>query len=47
MSQKKIIEKAEDLAKGAPMPPDAVGRIFQKVVEEMRDWEAKLDSGTQ
>jgi chorismate mutase len=39
-----VIAKAQELAKGGPFPPDAVGRIFGKIVEEMRDWEAKLDS---
>ena len=37
-----VIQKAEDLAKGGPLPAEAVGRIFQKVVEEMRNWETGL-----
>jgi hypothetical protein len=39
-----VIEKAQELAKGAPLPAEAVGRIYQKLVEEMRNWEAKLDA---
>jgi hypothetical protein len=41
-----VIEKAQDLAKGGPLPVEAVGRIYQKLVEEMRSWEAKLDAAT-
>ena len=39
--EQQVIAKAEELAKGGPLPPEAVGRIFQKLVEEMRNWEAK------
>ena len=41
--EQQVIEKAQELAKGGPLPADAVGRIYQKVVEEMRNWEATLD----
>jgi chorismate mutase / prephenate dehydratase len=41
--EQQVIEKAQDLAKGGPLPTEAVGRIYQKVVEEMRNWEAKQD----
>jgi chorismate mutase len=44
--EQQVIEKAQELAKGGPLPPEAVGRIYQKLVEEMRNWEAKLDSAT-
>ena len=37
-----VIQKAEGLAKGGPLPTEAVGRIYQKLVEEMRNWEASL-----
>ena len=37
-----VIQKAEALGKGGPLPPEAVGRIYQKLVEEMRNWEASL-----
>ena len=37
-----VIQKAENLGKGGPLPPEAVGRIYQKLVEEMRNWEANL-----
>jgi chorismate mutase len=37
-----VIQKAEDLGKGGPLPAEAVGRIYQKLVEEMRNWEAGL-----
>ena len=40
--EQQVIEKAEELAKGGPLPAEAVGRIYQKLVEEMRNWEAKL-----
>ena len=39
--EQQVIEKAQELAKGGPLPAEAVGRIYQKVVEEMRNWEAK------
>jgi chorismate mutase len=42
--EQQVIEKARELAKGGPLPPEAVGRIYQKLVEEMRNWEAKLDA---
>src|SRR5258706_259877 len=42
--EQRVIAKAEDLAKGGPLPAEAVGRIYQKLVEEMRNWEAKLDA---
>jgi chorismate mutase len=38
--ERQVIEKAEELAKGGPLPAEAVGRIYQKLVEEMRNWEA-------
>jgi chorismate mutase-like protein len=38
-----VIKKAQELAKGGPLPAEAVGRIYQKLVKEMRNWEAKLD----
>jgi chorismate mutase len=37
-----VIQKAETLGKGGPLPAEAVGRIYQKLVEEMRNWEASL-----
>ena len=40
--EKLVIQKAEELAKGGPLPAEAVGRIYQKLVEEMRNWEASL-----
>src|SRR6516164_2152138 len=42
--EQQVIRKAQKLAKGGPLPAEAVGRIFQKLVEEMRNWEAKLDA---
>jgi hypothetical protein len=35
-----------ETAKDGPLPPEAVGRIYQKLVEEMRNWEANLDAAT-
>ena len=45
-NMKQVIAKAQEqeLAKGGPLPAEAVGRIYQKLVEEMRNWEAKLDA---
>ena len=37
-----VIQKAEGLAKGGPLPAEAVGRIYQTLVEEMRNWEASI-----
>jgi cytochrome P450 len=45
-AKQQVIEKAQKLAKRGPLPAEAVGRIYQKLVEEMRDWEAKLDATT-
>lgn len=44
--EQQVIEKAQELAKGGPLPAAAVGRIYQKLVQEMRNWEAKLDAPT-
>jgi chorismate mutase len=41
--EQQVIERAQELAGGGPLPAEAVGRIYQKLVEEMRNWEAKLD----
>ena len=41
--EQQVIAKAQELAKGGPLPAEAVGRIYQKLVEEMRNWEATLD----
>jgi chorismate mutase/prephenate dehydratase len=41
--EQQVIQNAQDLAKSGPLPPEAVGRIYQKLVEEMRNWETKLD----
>ena len=38
--EQQVIEKAHELAKGGPLPAEAVGRIYQKLIEEMRNWEA-------
>ena len=42
--EQQVIEKAQELAKGGPLPAEAIGRIYQKLVEEMRNWEAKQDA---
>jgi chorismate mutase-like protein len=45
--EQQVIAKAQDLAKGGPLPAAAVGRIYQKLVEEMRNWESNLDATAQ
>jgi hypothetical protein len=35
--------QAQDAAKTGPLRAEAVGRIDRKLVQEMRDWEAKLN----
>lgn len=42
--EQRVIQKAEELAKVGPLPPEAVGRIYQKLVAEMRNWEAGLNA---
>lgn len=42
--EQQVIEKAKDLAKTGPLPAEAVGRIYEKLIQEMRDWEAKLNA---
>ena len=37
--EQQVIEKAQEFVKGGPLPAEAVGRIYQKLVEEMRNWE--------
>ena len=44
--EQQVIEKAQALAKGGPLPAEAVGRIYQKLVEEMRNWEANPGAAT-
>jgi chorismate mutase/prephenate dehydratase len=44
--EQQVVAKAQELAQGGPMPAEAVGRIYQKLVEEMRNWEAKHDTAT-
>lgn len=39
--EQQVIERAQEWAKGGPLPPETVGRIYQKLVQEMRDWEAQ------
>jgi chorismate mutase len=44
--EQQVIAKAEERAKDGPLPSAAMGRIYQKVVEEMRNWEAELSAAT-
>jgi chorismate mutase len=41
--EERVIQKAKELAKEGPLPSEIVGRIYQKLVEEMRNWEANLE----
>ena len=41
--EQQVIAKAQEFAKDGPLPPEAIGRIYEKLVEEMRNWEAQLD----
>jgi chorismate mutase len=42
--EQQVVAKAQELAKDGPMPKEAVGRIYQKLIEEMRNWEATLSA---
>jgi chorismate mutase len=44
--EQQVVEKAQALAQAGPLPAEAVGRVYQKLVEEMRNWETKLDGTT-
>ena len=44
--EKQVIERAQELAKAGPLPAEAVGRIYQRLIEEMRNWEAKPGTAT-
>jgi chorismate mutase len=44
--ENQVIENAQALAKGGPLPADAVGRSDQKLVGEMRNGETKLNAAT-
>ena len=44
--EQQVIGKAQELAKGGPLPAEAVSRIYEKLVEEMRSWEAQLNAAT-
>ena len=39
--EQQVIEKAKELAKAGPLPAEAIDRIYQKLIEKMRNWEAK------
>jgi chorismate mutase/prephenate dehydratase len=41
--EQQVIDKVQELAKGGPFPAEAVGRIYEKLIEEMRNWEQKLN----
>jgi chorismate mutase / prephenate dehydratase len=41
--EQEVVQKVQGLAKGGPLPAEAVGRIYQKLIEEMRNWEQKLN----
>ena len=41
--EQQVIGKVQELAKGGPFPAEAVGRFYQKLIEEMRNWEQKLN----
>jgi chorismate mutase-like protein len=45
--EKQVIAKVEDLAKAGPLPSEAVGRIYQELITEMRNWEATTSAGKQ
>jgi chorismate mutase len=42
--EEQAIAQAQEFAKGGPLPPEAIGRVYQKLIEEMRNWEAELDA---
>ena len=42
--EQQVIENTQGLAQGGPLPAEAIGRIYQTLVEEMRNWEAKLEA---
>jgi hypothetical protein len=43
--EQQVVERLKKkLAKEGPLPAESGGRIYQKLVEEMRNWEAKLDA---
>jgi chorismate mutase-like protein len=44
--EQQVIAKAEEFAKNGPLPAEAMRRIYQKVVEEMRNWEAEQSVAT-
>ena len=45
--EQQVIAKAQDLARNGPLPPDAIGRIYERVIEEMRNWEAQQKGNSQ
>jgi chorismate mutase len=42
--EQQVIQKVQEFAKGGPLPPETVGRIYQKLIEEMRNWESELEA---
>ena len=44
--EQQVIAKVEDLAKNGPLPSEAVGRIYQELITEMRNWEATTSTGS-
>jgi chorismate mutase len=45
--EQEVILKAQEFAKDGPLPAEAVGRIYEKIIEEMRDWESRHDTPPQ
>jgi hypothetical protein len=39
-----VIEKLKTWPRAVPLPAEAIGRIYQKLVEEMQNWETTLDA---
>ncbi len=38
--EQQVVERAAESGKAGPLPPQVLKRIYEKIVQEMRDWEA-------
>ena len=45
--ERQVLDRAVQLGQGGPLPPEVLRRIYQKIVQEMRDWEAQSVSHPQ
>jgi len=38
--EQQVLQRAVEIGKAGPLPPQVLKRIYEKILQEMRDWEA-------